>query len=165
MMLTITRHAGVVSSRTNIKWVTIPSSRINSCRIRTYTYKILMAVILGAIYARKPNFSFNPIKKNGSYQLKAKHLPIYCWIRYESHQKQYKYAHHEKMTPNQFCHFNGFIKNILHFMYGLNLHIYSPSYFCIISLKHLKSPLENKEFFNFLSYSCKKSNTSGLKVK
>lgn len=167
MILVITRCPGVVSRGTNIKRVAIPSRGTTLCRVRAYTDGRLYFIKCIYRIVSEFNFSFKPIQRNSDAKIGYKYFPINSRSINKGDNKKYQKTDDKEMTPNKLGSLNDLIKSFLHFIYGygFNLHIYSPSYFCIIPLKYLKSTLENKEFFNFLSYSCKKSNTSGLKVK
>lgn len=114
----------------------------------------LMMVKSGTIGVRNVISGFEPIQKNSSYQLEAKQFPVNSWIIYEGYYKQNKSTAHKEMTPSKFCQFNGFVKSILHFMYGLNLHVYHLSYNCIMALIRLKNHLQKGDIFKLLWKCC-----------
>lgn len=139
------------------------STQIASCsnnfRIPVVTLRkgsdAISTILCAGNSVRKLNFSFKPIQKSCSYQLEAKQLPVNSWIIYVSHQKQRKYTAHKEMTPSEFCQFNDLIKNILHFMYGLNLHVYFLSYVCIMPLILLKNHLQSEVFTHYFKKCCR----------
>lgn len=165
MILVITRCPGVVSRGTNIKRVAIPGRGTTICRVRAYTDGRLYFIKCIYRIVSEFHFSFKPIQRNSNTKIGYKYSPVNSRSINKGNNKEYQKTEYKEMTPNKLGSLNDLTKSFLHFIDGLNRHIYSPSYPRIIPLKHLKSPLENKEFFNFLSYSCKKSSISGLKVR
>lgn len=117
------------------------------------------------VMSRKLNLSFKPIQSNGNCKVTYKYAPIDRRSFDKCNSKTVQQIKDKEMTPSKFHHLKGFIKSVLHFMYGLNLHVFFLSHIAIMAVKLLKNHLLNEEFISFLSYSCKKSRTLGLKFK
>jgi hypothetical protein len=166
MILVILRHfSAVVSRRTHIKGVAIPGRRTFFRRVvcprRLLTKGLcngLVILMVRVMNSRKPIISFKPVQKDSTYQFETKHLPINCWVRYESYQKHSEHTKYKEMTPSEFNRFDSFIKGILQLVYGFNLHFYSSlSDASIMTSKSLKSYLFDSDIYNCLGYSGKKS--------
>lgn len=147
----VTKVINMICGRTYFSWISSPFIMFTKGVSNS-----LVIMALRVIDARKLNFCFKPIQRNCKSYRDSYIKPVgRTQFNKKNHSNQSQY--YKEMPPSKLHHFNGFIKNVLHFMYGLIFHVYFLSHVCIMPLKRLKSLLQNEEFFNFLSYSGKKS--------